>query len=63
LGSENAYWDKDRIADIDAIVIKNGHHEYYIFPVPSERVTMNEYLELAKLVPQKVARYQWKFFR
>lgn len=41
-------WDKDRIADIDAILLKMAITELLHFPSIPERVTMNEYLELAK---------------
>jgi N utilization substance protein B len=41
-------WDKDRIADIDAILLKMAIAELLNFPSIPERVTINEYLELAK---------------
>jgi len=41
-------WDKDRIADIDAILLKMAITELLHFPSIPERVTINEYLELAK---------------
>ncbi len=41
-------WDKDRIADIDAILLKMAISELLNFPSIPERVTINEYLELAK---------------
>jgi N utilization substance protein B len=41
-------WDKDRIADIDAILLKMAIAELLYFPSIPERVTINEYLELAK---------------
>ncbi|MBU2996864.1 transcription antitermination factor NusB [Cellulophaga baltica] len=41
-------WDKDRIADIDGILLKMAIAELLYFPSIPERVTINEYLELAK---------------
>lgn len=41
-------WDKDRIADIDAILLKMAIAELLNFPSIPEKVTINEYLELAK---------------
>lgn len=41
-------WDKDRIADIDGILLKMGIAELLYFPSIPERVTINEYLEIAK---------------
>ena len=41
-------WDKDRIADIDAILLKMAICEFLHFPSIPERVTINEYLEIAK---------------
>jgi N utilization substance protein B len=41
-------WDKDRIADIDAILLKMAICELQNFPSIPERVTINEYLEIAK---------------
>ena len=41
-------WDKDRIADIDAILLKMAICELQHFPSIPERVTINEYLEIAK---------------
>ncbi len=41
-------WDKDRIADIDAILLKMAICELTGFPSIPERVTINEYLEIAK---------------
>jgi N utilization substance protein B len=41
-------WDKDRIADIDAILLKMAICELTAFPSIPERVTINEYLEIAK---------------
>jgi N utilization substance protein B len=41
-------WDQDRIADIDSILIKMALCEFLKFPSIPVRVTINEYLELAK---------------
>lgn len=41
-------WDKDRIANIDAILMKMAMTELLYFPSIPERVTINEYLEIAK---------------
>ena len=41
-------WDKDRIAEIDAILLKLAICEFLFFPSIPERVTINEYLEIAK---------------
>jgi N utilization substance protein B len=41
-------WDKERIADIDGILIKMAICELLYFPSIPERVTINEYLEIAK---------------
>lgn len=41
-------WDKDRIADVDAILLKMAICELLHFPSIPERVTINEYLEIAK---------------
>lgn len=41
-------WDKDRIADIDAILLKMAICEFLNFSSIPERVTINEYLEIAK---------------
>ena len=41
-------WDKDRIADIDAILLKMAICELLNFPSIPERVTINEFLEIAK---------------
>ncbi|MGB5270750.1 transcription antitermination protein NusB [Eudoraea sp.] len=41
-------WDKDRIADIDAILLKMAICELTGFSSIPERVTINEYLEIAK---------------
>lgn len=41
-------WDKDRIAEIDAILLKMAICELLHFSSIPERVTLNEYLEIAK---------------
>jgi len=41
-------WESDRIADIDMILIKMAITEFLHFPSIPSRVTINEYIELAK---------------
>ena len=41
-------WDADRIAEIDAILIKMGITEFLKFPSIPVKVTLNEYVEIAK---------------
>lgn len=41
-------WDKDRIAEIDHILLKMAICELLHFPSIPEKVTLNEYLEIAK---------------
>ena len=41
-------WDKDRIADIDFIVLKMAICELLNFPSIPEKVTINEFLEISK---------------
>jgi transcription antitermination protein NusB len=41
-------WDKERIADLDAILIKMAVCEFLKFPSIPVKVTINEYLEIAK---------------
>ncbi len=41
-------WDKERIAEMDAILLKMAIAELLYFPSIPERVTINEYLEIAK---------------
>ncbi|MDR9457358.1 MAG: transcription antitermination protein NusB [Salegentibacter sp.] len=41
-------WDKDRIAEIDMLLIKMAICEFLKFPSIPVKVTINEYLELAK---------------
>lgn len=41
-------WDQDRIASLDLIIIKMGIIEFQHFPSIPIKVTINEYLEIAK---------------
>ncbi|MDT0555118.1 transcription antitermination factor NusB [Patiriisocius hiemis] len=41
-------WDKERIADIDMVILKLGITEFLHFPSIPTRVTINECLEIAK---------------
>lgn len=41
-------WDSDRIANLDAILIKLAIVELFYFPEIPPKVTLNEYLEIAK---------------
>ncbi len=41
-------WDKDRIADLDLIILKMGIAEFLYFPSIPARATINEYLEVSK---------------
>ncbi len=41
-------WDKDRIAEVDSILLKMAICELLHFPSIPEKVTINEYLEIAK---------------
>jgi N utilization substance protein B len=41
-------WESDRIADIDMILIKMGICEFLHFPSIPTRVTINEFIEIAK---------------
>ena len=41
-------WDKERIAEIDMIILKMGISEFLYFPTIPVRATINEYLEVAK---------------
>ena len=41
-------WDKERIADVDAILLKMAICEFLFFPSIPTKVTINEYLEIAK---------------
>ncbi len=46
--SKTPNWDMDRIAEIDTIILKMAICELLKFPSIPVKVTMNEYLELAK---------------
>jgi N utilization substance protein B len=41
-------WDKERLADLDALMLKMALCEFLYFPSIPEKVTINEYLEIAK---------------
>ncbi len=41
-------WDKERIAEVDSILLKMAIAEFLYFPSIPVRVTINEYLEIAK---------------
>ena len=41
-------WDKERIAEVDALLLKMAICELLFFSEIPERVTLNEYLEIAK---------------
>ena len=41
-------WDRERIAEIDFIILKMGIAEFLFFPSIPVRVTINEYLEISK---------------
>jgi N utilization substance protein B len=41
-------WDADRIAEIDTIILKMAICEFLKFPSIPIKVTINEYLEIAK---------------
>ncbi|MFK5982308.1 MAG: transcription antitermination factor NusB [Flavobacteriaceae bacterium] len=41
-------WDKERIADLDMIILKMGISEFLKFPSIPVRATINEYLEVSK---------------
>ena len=41
-------WDRERIAELDLIILKMGIAEFLHFPSIPIRVTINEYLEIAK---------------
>lgn len=46
--SKTQNWDVDRIAELDAIILKMAICEFLKFPSIPVKVTINEYLELAK---------------
>jgi len=41
-------WDKERIAELDMIILKMGIAEFLYFPSIPVKVSINEYLEVAK---------------
>jgi len=41
-------WDKDRIADIDFVLLQMAICEFYEFPSIPTKVSINEYIEIAK---------------
>jgi N utilization substance protein B len=41
-------WDQDRIAQLDAILLKMAITEFLHFPSIPTKVTINEYLEISK---------------
>jgi N utilization substance protein B len=41
-------WDKERIAELDLIILKMGIAEFIYFPSIPVRATINEYLEISK---------------
>lgn len=48
IDSKTPNWDYDRIAEIDLILIKMALTEFIYFPSIPTKVTINEYLEIAK---------------
>ncbi|MCH2217948.1 MAG: transcription antitermination factor NusB [Flavobacteriales bacterium] len=50
-------WESDRIAEVDMILIKMGICEFLHFPFIPTRVTINEYIELAKNYSTKKSSY------
>lgn len=48
IASKTPNWDNDRIAQVDAIILKMALCEFLHFPSIPEKVTLNEYLEIAK---------------
>ena len=50
-------WDTDRIADIDMILIKMALTEFLYFPSIPTKVTINEYIEIAKDYSTKKSSY------
>lgn len=48
VSKETPNWDKDRLAEIDAILIKMALCEFVRFPSIPVKVSINEYLEIAK---------------
>ena len=41
-------WDKDRVALIDLLLLRMGVCEYLYFPTIPTKVTINEYIDIAK---------------
>jgi N utilization substance protein B len=41
-------WDKDRIADIDFVLLQMAICEFHNFPSIPTKVSINEYIEIAK---------------
>ena len=41
-------WDKDRIADIDFVLLQMAICEFHEFPSIPTKVSINEYIEIAK---------------
>ena len=50
-------WESDRIAEVDMILIKMGICEFLHFPSIPTRVTINEYIEIAKNYSTKKSSY------
>lgn len=50
-------WESDRIADVDMILMKMGLAEFFEFPSVPVRVTINEYIEIAKDYSTKKSSY------
>jgi len=48
IDSKTPNWDNDRIAEIDMILIKMALTEFLYFPSIPTKVTINEYIEIAK---------------
>jgi len=48
IDSKTPNWDKERIAELDMIILKMGISEFLYFPTIPVRATINEYLEVAK---------------
>lgn len=48
IAAKTPNWESDRIADIDMILIKMAISEFVNFPSIPVRVTINEYIEIAK---------------
>ena len=47
-GGKTPNWDTDRIAQIDNVILKIAIAELLYFPSIPSKVTLNEYLEIAK---------------